>query len=501
MRTARCLLLLLLLAAPVGCQNSLRALAKGATGQLDPPDIAPKHTAAAEAPPEEATLTDADPGLDNFRAGLKQYAERQQELFSGSNASPPPTTQPTVSQAAATQTAETSSASREQAFQRVLDDLQEIGRESPTAQQHLLAQLRSTDPAFWEALAQRTKSELRYHQELVAGPKPEGNQRVASLPGSRAGAESPQSEPATMMYPQTQPAAAEQGSREPAQTAPAQSTQQSAAELRRVDPSIKAASATMVFPAPDASIAAAPNQPAGDLGGQSWEASLHRAIEGLSAELSTHPQTTGEAYSHVRLRLLQLAAGNLSDAAEAAPGLTATEQQYWSNQLLAISTLLDHQTQIDARRRAAAGGVHLKRAVDALDELGSLTVSNVVFCDTIYGFGAYKPVAKSHFRPGQEVKLYAEIENFKTISTPQGEHTSLATSYKVLDQHGGLVDSGEVPVVNDYCAQRRRDFHIEYTLTLPQRVYPGAYVLELTLTDQLGDKIGHGSIQFDIATE
>ncbi len=123
---------------------------------------------------------------------------------------------------------------------------------------------------------------------------------------------------------------------------------------------------------------------------------------------------------------------------------------------------------------------------------------NVVFCEEVYGFGAYKPLTSAHFKPGQEVKVYAEVENFKTISTAQGEHTSLATSYQVLDQHGGRVDGGEVPVVNDYCARRRRDFHIQYGVTLPKGIYPGTYVLELTLTDQLGDKIGHGSIQFEI---
>lgn len=503
MRIARCLLLVLLLAASSGCQNSLRALAKGATGQLDPPNIAAR-TPPSQTSPQTATPDDSesdntpstDPSLDNFRAGLEQYAQRQQDLFS---APPEPTSQQSpVSQTSASQSVAASPASREQAFQQVLDDLQELGKESPAAQQRLLAQLRTSDPSYWEALAHRAKSELKYHQELVATSTPTANQRVAALPESPTSGEAPR---ATPSKPSAQPTQPNQppNLHPPTHEALQHAAPHSAAQQQHIDPAVQTASATMRFGATDSAVAMPmPGQPGGDL---SWDAALDRAIEGLSTELSTHPQTTAEAYHHVRLRLLQLAAGNLNDAAQAAPGLTATEQQYWSNQLLAISTLLDHHTQTDARRRAAAGGVHLKRAIDELDELGSLTVSNVVFCQEIYGFGAYKPVEKTHFKPGQEVKLYAEIDNYKSLPTPQGVHTSLATSYKVLDQHGGLVDSGEVPVVNDYCAQRRRDFHIEYTLTLPQRVYPGAYVLELTLTDQLGDKIGHGSIQFDIAAE
>jgi hypothetical protein len=46
-------------------------------------------------------------------------------------------------------------------------------------------------------------------------------------------------------------------------------------------------------------------------------------------------------------------------------------------------------------------------------------------------------------------------------------------------------------VVDDLCLTLRRDFHIQYALTLPTTVAPGDYRLELSVTDRLGQKIGH----------
>jgi hypothetical protein len=53
--------------------------------------------------------------------------------------------------------------------------------------------------------------------------------------------------------------------------------------------------------------------------------------------------------------------------------------------------------------------------------------------------------------------------------------------------------------VEDTCRSRRRDFHIQYGLTLPARIEPGHYRLQLTVRDRQGDKIGTSSTEFEIA--
>jgi len=74
----------------------------------------------------------------------------------------------------------------------------------------------------------------------------------------------------------------------------------------------------------------------------------------------------------------------------------------------------------------------------------------------------------------------------------------LATSYQVVDESGRRVDGGEFPEVEDLCLNRRRDFHMQYAIPLPDRIYPGPYHLELVITDRLSNKIGSQRIAFEI---
>ncbi len=233
-----------------------------------------------------------------------------------------------------------------------------------------------------------------------------------------------------------------------------------------------------------------------------WQVALEEATASLTAATSNDPHNTQEAYQHARLRLLQLVAGNKGAALEPIPGLTPTEQSYWSNQLFALSTLLDHDAQADDEKRAALAGSQLADAVTQLSELSALSVRNLTFCKKVYGYGDYEILKESNgktvFKPGQAVTLYAEMDNFRSESTEKGYHTSLATSYEVLDQNGHRVEGGEFATVDDYCQRHRHDFYIEYTFELPKRIYPSGYQIRLMIRDRLSGKIGKATVDFEI---
>jgi hypothetical protein len=96
------------------------------------------------------------------------------------------------------------------------------------------------------------------------------------------------------------------------------------------------------------------------------------------------------------------------------------------------------------------------------------------------------------------VTIYAEVENFASNSTAAGYETVLGTSYQVVDSSGHRIDGAQFPDVTDVCKGRRRDFHLQYGVNLPTRISPGAYHLELTITDQRSGKIGHAALPFEI---
>ena len=163
-----------------------------------------------------------------------------------------------------------------------------------------------------------------------------------------------------------------------------------------------------------------------------------------------------------------------------------------------MATYLDGDANSDDKQRAAASLVHLDEARDQLAELATLQLRNAAFVKSVDGYGVYEPLAETRFRPAELVTVYAEVENFRSESTREGYRTRLATSYQVLDESGRRVDGGQFPEVEDLCHNRRRDFHLQYAIPLPERIYPGHYQLELVITDQLSNKIGQQRIPLDI---
>lgn len=248
--------------------------------------------------------------------------------------------------------------------------------------------------------------------------------------------------------------------------------------------------------APAAAITAQPLATAPAAG--DWHAQLDAAIADLEQTVAPQPTTVAELHDHMRLRTLQLIAGNEKDAYRAIPGASPAQQDYWSKQLFAINAYLNATAQFDEKQRAIAALAPLDDARSRLSELASLRVRNLSFVESVDGFGVYQPSEGAKFTPGQKVMLYAEVENFTSNASAAGYATSLGTSFKVLDEGDRLVDGKQFPDVQDSCRNRRRDFHMQYELALPERIYPGPYKIELTITDHNSGKIGQATLPFEI---
>ncbi len=229
-----------------------------------------------------------------------------------------------------------------------------------------------------------------------------------------------------------------------------------------------------------------------------WQQLVQKAADDLSQHVATSPTTTAEIHQHVSLRLLRLLAGDTEQALEPIPHIPPAEQDYWSRQIFALATYLDHHSQPDDKRRAAASVAHLDEAVSHLRELGSLSLRNLSFCKNVYGYGAYEPYETDNFTPGQQVSLYVEVENFHSASNEKGYCTLLGATYEIVDNKGKRVSGGEFPDVDDCCRSRRRDFHIQFGLAMPESLSPGRYRVELVVKDRQSDKLGHATVPFEI---
>ena len=231
---------------------------------------------------------------------------------------------------------------------------------------------------------------------------------------------------------------------------------------------------------------------------ESWRGALAASIAALETELRDAPPSAGTVDLQARLRMMHLLADRRDEALRPISAAPPAVQEFWSEELYGLATWLDSQRLSDASRRAGESKPALAAAVQRLGDLSPLVVRNLAFITEVQSYGAYKPFAKNEFTPGQELLLYAEVENFRSEDTPKGFHTVLQASYQVFDARGQRVASQELNAVEEHCRNLRHDFFLAYRLSLPKRIYPGKHTLQLTLVDQKSQKIGQASIDFEV---
>jgi hypothetical protein len=375
----------------------------------------------------------------------------------------------------------------------VLDQLQQIRAIDPTAEAKLMEQLRQTPADSWPLVAEQFRASLAYREQLVSNS---GRLAIADTPMSERLAQSNVAMRDAAAVPDQATVDGTQDSLQPQSTA--------ARVMPLGNPRVSIAADTspsqnhvteLPGRAPHDVMQAGlstPTQRVAVRPGDEWRELVARAADDLTDRIPSSPTTTAEVHQHVSLRMLRLLSGDTDGALEPIPGISPTEQDYWSRQIFALATYLDHHGQPDEKRRAGASVLHLDEAVSHLRELGSLSVRNLSFCKNVYGYGAIEPYDAEVFSPGQQVSLY------HSRSTEKGFCTLLGSTYELLNEKGERVGGGEIPDVNDCCRSRRRDFHIQYSLTLPETLTPGRYQLQLVIKDRQSDKRGQATVAFEI---
>jgi hypothetical protein len=412
----------------------------------------------------------------------------------------------------------------------VMQEAREISAKDPAAGKLLLDQLSRSEPKRWPLAVQQFRSEQAYHDLLAAkaaAAKPRQAKQTTPLTGEPPSAEvgrlaDPRGVRSDAAIEQAFAAATPANMPAPIDRAPSQTPK----VVRTVpkafvdDAGAKLlANAVSKQPGAEPLVQAnhveevASNNPvdvqqalystgaksSGDAPANAdWQGHVKLAIDDLGARVADGPRSTAEVHQLVSLRLLNLLAGDTEAALEPIPNVSTEEQDYWSSQVFALATLLDHHRQPDDERRATAGVVHLDEAVGHLRELGTLSLRNLAFCKNVYGYGAYESINDPTFAPGQQVTLYLEVENYHSESTAKGYKTLLGASYEVVDDAGERIASGEFPNIEDTCQSRRRDFHIQYGLVLPKTAKAGQYHLKLAMRDRQSDKLGSATIAFDV---
>ncbi len=234
-----------------------------------------------------------------------------------------------------------------------------------------------------------------------------------------------------------------------------------------------------------------------------WQSEVNQLIARVERELNgLSPGSSGTAQAEYRrrqvhLRLLYLIVQRPEQALTAIPGLEAAEQEYWQQLCWAASNSLDAEQFPLPRDRASQAIAPLNTALRRLREQADLSIKNTAFCEQISYFGNYQKFARDEFTPGQEVLLYAEIENFNTEQTADGEHRTLLRSViDILGANGQTRWHKTFAATEDRCRNPRRDYFHNYQFVIPDRLPLGPHTLKLTVVDDLSGKQASYSLRF-----
>jgi hypothetical protein len=431
------------------------------------------------------------------------------------------TAKPTTATPAAV--AKSEADSRAQAMQEVMAELQQLRALDPAAQETLMADLRQTDPELWPLVLQQFRAAMAYRrraqqQEMAAAGAGGG---AANGFGATGAAGAYAGQPGLVQSSMPTPAASAGGM-------PPDGLRTAAAAREGMSPDRLPTAENAALPptsAPEGYYPAtgypavgaqraelpgagtAAGQQAGRIVGASydpaaagdWRGNVESAIRALESQSGGTAGTQEDIARQAELRMLYLLAGEREKALLPIAGVPPATEEFWSKQLYGLDTWLDGRGRPDAASRAAEAKRILGEALARLGETAPLEVRNLAFCSKIQSYGCVQRFKEYQFTPGQEVLLYAEIENFTSEATAKGWHTSLRSSYQIYDGRGQAVAEHDFGSTEEYCENTRRDFFMPYRLRLPTRIYPGKYSLKLTVEDVQSKKVGQSSIEFTIA--
>jgi hypothetical protein len=227
-----------------------------------------------------------------------------------------------------------------------------------------------------------------------------------------------------------------------------------------------------------------------------WQSDLDRLIGIVEQDVArvAVPTTAEGRHAQLRqqlyLRMLYLMANRPERALTAIPGLDPVDQEFCQQVLWGLANYLDVEHMPRSADRAGQAISQLNTAVRRLREVADLEIRSVGFCQRILDFGIYERFPRDEFSPGQEVLVYAEIDNYRSDPTLDGRYrTVLRSTLEILSPTGEVRWKRDFPATEDLCRAPRRDYFHNYQFAIPDKLPLGPHRLKLTIFDELSGKM------------
>jgi hypothetical protein len=171
-------------------------------------------------------------------------------------------------------------------------------------------------------------------------------------------------------------------------------------------------------------------------------------------------------------------------------GNDADNPQSGENQLLsAVAIALEAAAKKEAAEHPTSASPDLRAAAQAIEAEAPLAILDLQFCRKVSGFGNFDSLTGHTLRPGQTFILYCEMGGLQYDPKGAGFHSKLESRAEIVSDRGGAtVWKQSLGTAEDTCRHRRRDYYVNYRLTLPGSLPKGSYQFRLIQKDLLAGR-------------
>lgn len=185
----------------------------------------------------------------------------------------------------------------------------------------------------------------------------------------------------------------------------------------------------------------------------------------------------------------------------------------------AVESLRAYLAAVVKEGDAGALGAKMAEHAPLLTAQAPLKVSAVKLCREVLGFGQYTPLGTSTFVRGAPIRavVYAEVEGFSYRELNEADRTSARVSGRDLGEGWAVEVSEELKLyhvsddlvvwsrpeqsVVEMSRNKRRDFYLVQTVTLPATLSLGSYSLKVIVRDRNRGGVAEAIIPFDVVAD
>jgi hypothetical protein len=132
---------------------------------------------------------------------------------------------------------------------------------------------------------------------------------------------------------------------------------------------------------------------------------------------------------------------------------------------------------------------------------GPLSVHNACFASRVQAWGVVERFAADHFRPGQEIIVYFELEHLEAERAPDGHTTSIDTALALVSAAGERIHDWSFEPIRETCPARRRDYFARYVVRIPATAPVGPCRLEIAVTDAVASRTAATALPLEIVAD